>query len=101
MPPTNPTTELTRRILAHPNDEDAYLVLADLLQQQGDPRGEFILLRTYYDDYQISPTDRVLTKAMAKSLGRNKGNTKYLYQLFPYGPAKQAIRYAGLPKPTC
>ena len=24
----------------------------------------------------------------------------YLFDLFPYGPAKQAARYAGLPKPT-
>ncbi len=23
-----------------------------------------------------------------------------LYELFPYGPAKQACKYAGLPKPT-
>ncbi|MDE0460615.1 MAG: TusE/DsrC/DsvC family sulfur relay protein, partial [Chromatiales bacterium] len=26
--------------------------------------------------------------------------SRYLYQLYPYGPAKQACRYAGLPKPT-
>jgi tRNA 2-thiouridine synthesizing protein E len=30
----------------------------------------------------------------------DKGNSKYLYELFPYGPAKQACKYAGLPKPT-
>jgi len=43
---------------------------------------------------------RVLTKAVGKKLGKDKGNSKYLYGLFPYGPAKQACRYAGLPKPT-
>jgi TusE/DsrC/DsvC family sulfur relay protein len=42
----------------------------------------------------------MLTKLLSKELGRDKGNTKYLYQLFPYGPSKQASRYAGLPKPT-
>jgi tRNA 2-thiouridine synthesizing protein E len=37
---------------------------------------------------------------MARQMGREKGNTRYLYRLFPDGPAKQACRYAGLPKPT-
>lgn len=57
-------------------------------------------LRQYYDEYKIAPAIRILTKAMAKKLGREKGNTRYLYKLFPDGPAKQACRYAGLPKPT-
>lgn len=57
-------------------------------------------LRSYYDEYQIAPAVRILTKAVAKSLGADKGNTQYLYSLFPAGPAKQACRYAGLPKPT-
>ena len=53
-------------------------------------------LRDYYEEYQIAPAVRVLTKAIGKKLGKGK----YLYQLYPYGPAKQACRYAGLPKPT-
>ncbi len=57
-------------------------------------------LREYYDEYQIAPAVRVLTKQIGKRLGPEKGNSKYLYELFPYGPAKQACRYAGLPKPT-
>jgi tRNA 2-thiouridine synthesizing protein E len=57
-------------------------------------------LREYYTEYQIAPAVRVLTKAIGKKLGNDKGNSKYLYELFPYGPAKQACRYAGLPKPT-
>ena len=57
-------------------------------------------LRSYYDEYQIAPAVRVLTKAIGKRLGADKGNSKYLYELFPYGPAKQACKYAGLPKPT-
>ncbi len=57
-------------------------------------------LRDYYEEYQIAPAVRVLTKAIGKKLGKDKGNSKYLYQLFPYGPAKQACKYAGLPKPT-
>ncbi len=57
-------------------------------------------LREYYEEYQIAPAVRVLTKAIGKKLGRDKGNSKYLYSLFPYGPAKQACKYGGLPKPT-
>ena len=57
-------------------------------------------LRSYYEEYQIAPAVRVLTKSVGKKLGKEKGNSKYLYGLFPYGPAKQACRYAGLPKPT-
>ena len=57
-------------------------------------------LREYYEEYQIAPAVRVLTKAVGKKLGKDKGNSKYLYSLFPYGPGKQACRYAGLPKPT-
>ena len=57
-------------------------------------------LREYYEEYQIAPAIRVLTKAIGKKLGKDKGNSKYLYELFPYGPAKQACRYGGLPKPT-
>ena len=57
-------------------------------------------LREYYAEYQIAPAVRVLTKAIAKKMGPDKGNNKYLYELFPYGPGKQACKIAGLPKPT-
>jgi tRNA 2-thiouridine synthesizing protein E len=57
-------------------------------------------LREYYEEYQIAPAVRVLTKAIGKKLGKEKGNSKYLYELFPYGPAKQACKIGGLPKPT-
>ena len=57
-------------------------------------------LREYYNEFQIAPAVRVLTKAIGKKLGPDKGNSQYLYELFPYGPAKQACKIAGLPKPT-
>ncbi|MEJ6558811.1 MAG: TusE/DsrC/DsvC family sulfur relay protein [Candidatus Thioglobus sp.] len=58
------------------------------------------LLRDYFEEYQIAPAVRVLTKAVGKKLGKDKGNSKYLYTLFPYGPGKQGCKFAGLPKPT-
>ena len=67
----------------------------------GDDHWEIInFLREYYEEYQIATAVRVLTKAVGKKLGKDKGNSKYLYELFPYGPGKQACKFAGLPKPT-
>ena len=57
-------------------------------------------LQEYYEKYDIAPAIRILTKQMGKRFGKEKGNSKYLYELLPKGPAKQACRYAGLPKPT-
>ncbi len=95
-------------------DEEGYLVnLSDwnedvalkLAESEGlemdENRWEVVnFLREYYNEYQIAPAVRVLTKAIGKKLGKEKGNSKYLYELFPYGPAKQACKIAGLPKPT-
>jgi len=57
-------------------------------------------VRNFYLEYKTSPAIRMLVKAMAKELGADKGNSIYLYKLFPKGPAKQATRIAGLPKPA-
>jgi sulfur relay protein, TusE/DsrC/DsvC family len=95
-------------------DEEGFLVnlsdwntdvAAELAKGEGiemtDQHWEVInFLREYYDEYQIAPAVRVLTKAIGKKLGPDKGNSKYLYDLFPYGPGKQACKIAGLPKPT-
>lgn len=57
-------------------------------------------LRDYYREYKVAPAMRVLTRAIGKRMGIDKGNTRYLFELFPMGPAKQACRYAGLPRPS-
>nr|CRH07675.1 Intracellular sulfur oxidation protein (Sulfurtransferase) DsrC/TusE [Candidatus Magnetococcus massalia] len=95
-------------------DEDGYLVdlgqwneeVANYLaEQEGiemtESHWEVVhFLREYYEEYKIAPMIRILTKAIGKKLGKDKGNTKYLYDLYPGGPAKQACKVAGLPKPT-
>ena len=96
------------------HDEEGYITdislwcseLADLIAkdediEMSDDHWEVVnFLRNYYEEYQIAPAVRVLTKAIKKTLGPEKGNSQYLYELFPYGPAKQACKIAGLPKPT-
>lgn len=100
--------------VTYETDEDGYLVNLD---QWNKGVGDFLaksenlemteahwevvnFLREYYEEYKIAPMIRILTKAIGKKLGPEKGNTKYLYELYPGGPAKQACKIAGLPKPT-
>jgi tRNA 2-thiouridine synthesizing protein E len=95
-------------------DEDGYLTdwsvwtkeAADAFAAQDgieltDEHWEIInFLRSYFEEYQIAPAIRVLVKEVKAKFGAEKGNLKYVYRLFPAGPAKQACKYAGLPKPT-
>jgi tRNA 2-thiouridine synthesizing protein E len=57
-------------------------------------------VRNFYLEFNTSPAIRMLVKAMASKFGEEKGNSRYLYRLFPKGPAKQATKIAGLPKPV-
>lgn len=57
-------------------------------------------VRAFYLTYNTSPAIRALTKAMKAEFGEEKASSRYLYRLFPEGPAKQATKYAGLPKPA-
>ncbi|MBE2893832.1 TusE/DsrC/DsvC family sulfur relay protein [Spirabiliibacterium falconis] len=57
-------------------------------------------VRDFYQEYGTSPAIRMLVKAMAAKFGAEKGNSRYLQRLFPEGPAKQASKLAGLPKPA-
>ena len=50
-------------------------------------------LRDYYLKFGIAPMIRKLCKETGFSL-------KYVYEMYPSGPAKGACKVAGLPKPT-
>ena len=50
-------------------------------------------LNEYYKEHEIAPMIRKLCKATGFKL-------KYIYGLFPGGPARGACKVAGLPKPT-
>ncbi|MFJ5377247.1 sulfurtransferase TusE [Pectobacterium sp. CHL-2024] len=76
-----------------------------LAEQEGivltEPHWEVIrFVRNFYQEFNTSPAIRMLVKAMAQKYGEEKGNSRYLYKLFPKGPAKQATKIAGLPKPV-
>jgi len=58
------------------------------------------LFRTWFDQYEVEPPMRALVRLARERLGETKGSSRYLYQLFPNGPATQACRYAGLPRPV-
>lgn len=57
-------------------------------------------VRDFYKEFNTSPAIRMLVKAMSQKYGEEKGNSRYLYRLFSKGPAKQATKIAGLPKPV-
>ncbi|WP_413478883.1 TusE/DsrC/DsvC family sulfur relay protein [Vibrio hibernica] len=66
-----------------------------------DAHWEVILfVRNFYLEFKTSPAVRMLVKAMEKAHGPEKGSSKYLFKLFKKGPAKQATKLAGLPKPA-
>ncbi len=58
------------------------------------------VVREFYQEYNTSPAIRMLVKTLANKFGQEKGNSRYLQRLFPNGPAKQATKIAGLPKPA-
>lgn len=57
-------------------------------------------VREFYEEFNTSPAIRALVKAMQNKYGKDKISSRYLYKLFPDGPAKQATKIAGLPKPA-
>jgi tRNA 2-thiouridine synthesizing protein E len=59
-----------------------------------------LLLREFYQEFQLSPATRPLIKYAALKLGSDKGNSLQLNRLFNGTPAKLAAKLAGLPKPT-
>ncbi len=57
-------------------------------------------VRNFYEEFNTSPSIRPLVKYLQNEWSSEKGNSIYLALLFPEGPAKQATKIAGLPKPA-
>ena len=92
-------------------DEEGYLLEANysdeapplIAQAEGialtDAPWEVIrFMRERYREDGHTPNFRNMLKGFAESV-RPGADSKYLYDLFPAGPAKQAAKIAGLPKP--
>lgn len=99
--------------MSHQTDAEGFLlnlddwspeVAAELAQQEGiqltDQHWEILrLLRQFYQEFDISPAMRPLSKYIKTHLGSDKAASIYLLTLFPGSPAKVAAKIAGLPRP--
>jgi tRNA 2-thiouridine synthesizing protein E len=52
-------------------------------------------VREFYLEFNTSPAIRMLVKAMANKFGEEKGNSRYLYRLFPKGPPNRRPKSPG------
>ncbi|MFT7052971.1 MAG: tRNA 2-thiouridine synthesizing protein E, partial [Psychromonas sp.] len=78
----------------------AFIAQSESLQMTDEHWQVIIFVRHFYLEYNTSPAMRTLVKALEKEYGKEKISSRYLYRLFPKGPAKQATKIAGLPKPA-
>ena len=76
------------------------LAQAEGLDLQGEHWEILLLLRAFYQEFQLSPATRPLIRYAALKLGPDKGNSMHLNRLFKGTPAKLAAKLAGLPKPS-
>ena len=105
VPAESPSPELDARgYLLHYGDWSEALAVAFAAADGIDLTPEhwevIALLREHHERFRIAPPMRLLVKEIGRRLGVDKASSRYLYRLFPDGPAKQACRYAGLPKPV-
>ncbi|OYW87664.1 MAG: sulfurtransferase TusE [Pseudomonadales bacterium 32-61-5] len=82
--------------------EPVALVMAQAegLELQNEHWEILLLLREFYQEFQLSPATRPLIRYVALKLGPDKGNSMHLNRLFLGTPAKLAAKLAGLPKPS-
>jgi tRNA 2-thiouridine synthesizing protein E len=90
--------EIEDFVEARETARQARLILTDELTE--DHWQVLQLFRQYFMEYEIEPPMRALVRMVREQMGEDKGNSRFLYRLFPKGPVTQACRYAGLPRPV-
>ena len=76
------------------DDIAAALAETEYVSEMNDDHWKLVrYIREYYLEFGSAPMIRKLCKETGFKL-------KYIYELFPGGPAKGACKVAGLPKPT-
>ncbi|UTF60539.1 TusE/DsrC/DsvC family sulfur relay protein [Gilvimarinus sp. DA14] len=58
------------------------------------------LVQQFYREFELSPASRALVRYVQQHLGKDKGRSIYLLQLFPPHPALIVNKLAGLPRPA-
>ncbi len=90
--------------LANPDEWDPdvanYFAAVEGIEMTGAHWEVVNFLRNYYRQYQVAPMIKIMIKELGQKLSSEKVSTKYLYKLYPCGPATQACKIAGLPKST-
>lgn len=81
-------------------DIASHLAQQDNLQLTEDHWKLLNWIRAYYQENGTAPNLRIMQKLLKEELGEEWSDKRRLFDLFPYGPAKQGARYAGMPKPT-
>lgn len=76
------------------------MAASDGIDLTSDHRVVIEIFRDYFSRFDIEPPMRALVKLAQDQFGAERGNSRFLYRLFPEGPTTQACRYAGLPRPV-
>jgi uncharacterized protein (TIGR02996 family) len=71
-------------ILEHPDDVASYGVYADWLEEQGDPRGDFINTQLRLEDESVKAADRKKLQAAEKTLLKENARNWVGEELAPY-----------------
>jgi TusE/DsrC/DsvC family sulfur relay protein len=86
--------------LIDPADWSEQLAVAFALQENIELTGAhwdaIRFMREFYQEHQVIPDVRFVTRHLAWKLG---GSRNLIFELFPYGYVKQACRIAGMRRP--
>lgn len=80
------------------SEEFAYALAREESLELTDEHWQVIrYIRDYYEEHQVQAQVRTMIKHFAREWGPERGNNRYLHDIFPMGgPQKQGNRLAGI-----